>query len=47
MSELLERIHIIPGPLEMVAVDLSDDSVELTVASELTYYDQVSEDRRL
>ena len=44
VSQLLERIHITPGPLEMVAVDVSDDGVELTVASELTYYEEVSED---
>ncbi len=32
-----------PVPLEMVAVDLDEDSAELTIASELTYYDQVEE----
>lgn len=44
VSDLLERLHIVPGPLEMVAVDVSDDAVELTVASELTYYEEISED---
>lgn len=44
VSDLLERLHIIPGPLEMVAVDVADDGVEVTVASELTYYEEVSED---
>lgn len=44
VSDLLERIHMIPGPLEMVAVDVSDDGVEVTVASELTYYEEISED---
>lgn len=44
VTDLLERIHVIPGPLEMVAVDVSDDGVEVTVASELTYYEEVSED---
>ena len=44
VSDLLERIHMIPGPLEMVAVDVSDNGVEVTVASELTYYEEISED---
>ena len=44
VSDLLERLHIIPGPLEMVAVDVADDGVEVTVASELTYYEEVSQD---
>lgn len=44
VAELLERIHMIPGPLEMVAVDVSDNGVEVTVASELTYYEEISED---
>ena len=44
VSDLLERIHVIPGPLEMVAVDVSDTGVEVTVASELTYYEEVSEE---
>ena len=43
VAELLERLHITPSPLEMVAVDLDEDSAELTIASELTYYDQVEE----
>ena len=43
MAERLERLHLTPSPLEMVAVDLDEDSAELTIASELTYYDQVEE----
>lgn len=43
VSELLERLHISPTPLEMVAVDLSGGSVVLTVASDLTYYETVTE----
>ena len=43
VSALLDRLEIHPSPLEMVAVDFSDDGVELTVASELTYYDRVTE----
>ena len=43
VAELLERLHITPSPLEMVAVDVDGDSTVLTIASELTYYDQVEE----
>ena len=43
VAELLERLHITPSPLEMVSVDVSGDDVVLTIASELTYYDQVEE----
>ena len=43
VSDLLERIHMIPGPLEMVAVETTEDGAALTIASELTYYDQVEE----
>lgn len=44
VSDLLKRLHINPSPLEMVAVDLSGDKVALTVASELTYYEEITED---
>ena len=43
ISDLLSRMKIVPGPLDMVAVDLSGDSVVLTIDDQLTYYDQVSE----
>ncbi|MEG1657883.1 MAG: G5 domain-containing protein [Oscillibacter sp.] len=43
ISELLVRMHIAPGPLDMIAVDLSGPGTALTIASELTYYDQVVE----
>ena len=43
ISKLLNRLHIVPSPLEMVAVDLSDSGVELTVSSDITYYDKVTE----
>lgn len=43
VSSLLNRIQRAPGPLEMVGVKLTDDSVELTVSSELVYYDHVTE----
>lgn len=43
ISKLLNRLHIVPSPLEMVAVDLSGSSPELTVSSDITYYDKVTE----
>ncbi len=43
VSTLLNRLQLTPSPFEMVNVDLSDDGVELTVASDLSYYQQVFE----
>ena len=43
VSSLLERMDVTPGPLVMVAVDLSDDAVTLTVSDQITYYDEVTE----
>ena len=44
ISSLLNRLHIIPSPLDMVLVDLSDKTgAHLTVASDLTYYDKAVE----
>lgn len=43
VSEPLNRVHTIPGPLDMVAVDLKDTGLTLTVASDLTYYEHVTE----
>lgn len=43
VSELLSRVHTVPGPLDMVAVDLKDTGLTLTVASDLTYYEHVTE----
>lgn len=43
ISSLLDRLHIAPSPLDMVGVDLSGDGAVLTVASDITYYDEVSE----
>ena len=43
VAELLERLHITPSPLEMVAVEFGDEGAVLTIDSELTYYDQVEE----
>lgn len=44
VSRLLERMGIVPSPLETVAVDLSGDGVSITVAEEITYYDRVVEE---
>lgn len=43
VSSFLSRMHIVPGPLDIVAVDLSGTGAELTVTSSLTYYDRVVE----
>lgn len=40
ISELLDRVHTVPGPLDMVAVDLKDKGLTLTVSSDLTYYER-------
>lgn len=44
ISQLLKRLDIIPSPLEMVGVDFSDNGVELTISSELAYYEHVVEE---
>lgn len=43
ISALLSRLHIELGPMDMVAVDLSAPSVELTISDQITYYEQVRE----
>ena len=43
ISALLTRMGITLSPLEMVAVDLSDQELVLTVAEDITYYDKVCE----
>ena len=43
ISVLLDRMRIQPTPLEMVAVDLSDQALTLTIAEEITYYDEIKE----
>ena len=43
VSALLSRLHIDLGPLEMVLIDVSGSGAKLTISSELTYYEQVSE----
>lgn len=39
ISALLSRSHIVPSPLEMVQVDVSGEDLEITVASDLTFYE--------
>lgn len=43
ISTLLGRMNISLSPLEMVAVDLSDEELVLTVAEDITYYDEIHE----
>lgn len=43
ISNLLSRLHISPSSLEMIGVTITDSGVDLNVASELTYYDYVTE----
>lgn len=43
ISQLLSRLHLEISPLEMVLVDLSGTGADLTIASDLTYYDRVVE----
>lgn len=44
ISQLLSRLNIVPGPLDMIGVDFSASGTILTVASELTFYQQATED---
>ncbi len=44
ISTLLDRLEIVPGPLDMIGVDVSDDQVDITITSELTFYDTVAEE---
>lgn len=42
VSGLLDRLEIIPSPLETVAVDVSGTQVEITIDEEIIYYDHVA-----
>ena len=44
VTALLKRLHIQPGPLDMVGVDIPGDGVSVTVDSDIVYYDKVAED---
>ena len=43
ISALLSRLHIEPSSSDVILTDLSGPGVNLTIASDLTYYDQVQE----
>lgn len=43
VSALLDRLHIAPSPIEMVAVDVAN-GVTITISSDITYYDTVVEE---
>ena len=43
VSSLLSRLHVLPSPLEMIGVTVSDSRVDLNIASDLTYYEYVAE----
>ena len=43
ISSILSRLHVYPSPLEMVGVTVSESGVDLNIASDLTYYDYVTE----
>lgn len=43
ISHLLGRLNIVPGPLDMIGVDFSGSGTILTISSELTFYQQVTE----
>ena len=43
VAQLLRRMKIDPAPLDMIAVDLSADPVEITVDSQFVFYDTVEE----
>ena len=44
ITKTLKRLDIVPGPLEMVGIDFTDSGVEITVASDLSYYEHVVEE---
>ena len=43
VSALLRRLQITISPLEVVLVDVSDEAVQITVGSDFTYYEMVTE----
>ena len=43
ISQLLDRLDIALSPLEMVAVDLSEEELVLSISEDITYYDYVTE----
>ena len=43
LTDLLNRTGIVTGPLDMVGVDVSDGAVEVTITSQLKFFDTVTE----
>lgn len=43
IAALLDRLHIVPGRLDMVAVNLSGNNAVLTIGEDITYYETVQE----
>lgn len=43
VKHFLKRMDIIPGPLEMVGIELMENSVTLTISDHLTVYERVTE----
>ena len=43
VTVLLDRLEIQAGPMDMIAVDLSGSRAEITIASELIFYEQETE----
>ena len=44
LTKFLDRAGIVPGPLDMIGVDVSEGAVEITITSQLTFFDTVTED---
>lgn len=44
LTKTLRRLGVVPGPLEMIGVDFTDSGVEITVSSDLSYYEHVVEE---
>ena len=44
ITKTLHRLQIVPGPLEMIGGDFNENGVEITVSSDLSYYEHVVEE---
>lgn len=44
ISKMLDRQEIVPGPLEMIGVELGEDAVDITISSDLSYFHRVVEE---
>ena len=43
ISELLERAKVSLSPLDMIAVDLSEEGLDITISEDITFYDEITE----